>query len=1427
MNEYAIDIQMRLDAARTVQDINAAQRALDGYVKTGQIGERLSRSFQRQIDRQGRSLEQSTIKTEAARRAQDRAAQATRDAARNQDALNTSMSRGLGAVGSYDQRLTSLRYALFDIGQTAAATSALLIGGTTVTLSTFAEYEASLATVSRTTGATGDALAALSEDLLALGESVPVGAQDLAEIATAAGQLGIAEDQIISFTETIAKFATISDSLDAADAAPALARIAQLTGTNDFEAVAGTIATLSDSLNATDAQIVSVAREVSRVGAIMRLSTDEVLGLSAAFASVGIAPEQARSVLNQFTRNIDEAISGVNDNLGDFARLMGITEAQVASLWQQDSAQFLVDFTNALAQVDPTQLGNALNELGIDGARAAPAFALLTDQVRSFGEENAVLNSALETSKGAFEDVGVLSRLLAPFLETLKSQFQFLLNDLQELAIVVGEAVAPTFADLIGIVRDVLQGITEFARSDIGQEVLPWVAGLVVLAAAISSVVAPLALMGGGIAAVRSGLQLLVPYLRPAATGLTLTQIAATRAAVAMGLSGVQARFAAGGMIALQRGARLASAALKAGGLTTAIAFVIDPIGTLYFLIDSLNAINFALLRGLLAVAEGFGSFITGVTSTIPGLQGWTANALTALNTLRDFISLLPVLQQQFATNAKIQVNDLFGVSAGRGRPVQDTADSVAQVLTDMEDIANIVPEIPSGFDDMGDAAGGAADNVDDLAEKVRTLVDYANDLSGVFARTFDLQFANQSSRDSIDTAFYDMRDRFDQAAQSIRDLRDEIRGLNADITGLSADLNTQRYFLSIAVEYGDDLRATEIRAKIADLEADLAEKRGDLTQTSKELKDAENANSRSLLGNSRAAIENRAALTGLVQQYQDHLTALAASGASTEELRAAAIRLKAEFYAQARAMGYSQSELVPYVNAFDRFVTVINGVPRDITIDFNADPALQALAEFQAALDEANRSLETLNGGGPGGGGSGVGGGGGFEFPEFVDPNMKRRGSQEQYEQAARDRAQAIVDAALEVVNQAALENALEQLWTARNNETARRRGQEEAEAYAEAFDEWVRRDIENRQNTPANQNNPAQNGGPLVGGNGSGDWRDEGDDAGTQWMGAFENRINVPGFFITSLASALPTFKQAGKRAPEEFKRPFTTGLDLRSSFDLQQSRINESLKQTGRTSQGQFRTGFTNGLSLNATISQVGAKAAPAMSDGGRSAGTYFRGGFSSNADISGIISREGNAGAPGMKQPGVLAGAYYRDGFNTNSSVADIVAKSARNANTQEYVNLGRSAGENFKQGFRSNGTLDVALDLPNGMKAAQGGIGKLRFYSGGGYTGQGGKYEAAGIVHKGEYVIPKKDVNQSTGMPYADALGRLQRGSKASGSYANGGYVSGGVGNGPIELGDRTVMKVARAVQHITVVGDERVANAAGRGNAAMQRRGGN
>lgn len=62
---------------------------------------------------------------------------------------------------------------------------------------------------------------------------------------------------------------------------------------------------------------------------------------------------------------------------------------------------------------------------------------------------------------------------------------------------------------------------------------------------------------------------------------------------------------------------------------------------------------------------------------------------------------------------------------------------------------------------------------------------------------------------------------------------------------------------------------------------------------------------------------------------------------------------------------------------------------------------------------------------------------------------------------------------------------------------------------------------------------------------------------------------------------------------------------------------------------------------------------------------------------------------------------------------------------------------------------------------DGFKNTVGSIGssikdRIPGFSVGGYTGRGGMNEIAGVVHKGEYVIPKSQVDQSSGMPKASS-----------------------------------------------------------------------
>ncbi|MFC3873321.1 phage tail length tape measure family protein [Neisseria musculi] len=79
---------------------------------------------------------------------------------------------------------------------------------------------------------------------------------------------------------------------------------------------------------------------------------------------------------------------------------------------------------------------------------------------------------------------------------------------------------------------------------------------------------------------------------------------------------------------------------------------------------------------------------------------------------------------------------------------------------------------------------------------------------------------------------------------------------------------------------------------------------------------------------------------------------------------------------------------------------------------------------------------------------------------------------------------------------------------------------------------------------------------------------------------------------------------------------------------------------------------------------------------------------------------------------------------------------------------------------------------VKMAIVNAMKSALAGYAEggvvMSSYSGGGYTGHGGKYEPAGIVHKGEVVFSQRDVARHGGVMAVERL-RLK-------GYADGGVV---------------------------------------------------
>lgn len=108
----------------------------------------------------------------------------------------------------------------------------------------------------------------------------------------------------------------------------------------------------------------------------------------------------------------------------------------------------------------------------------------------------------------------------------------------------------------------------------------------------------------------------------------------------------------------------------------------------------------------------------------------------------------------------------------------------------------------------------------------------------------------------------------------------------------------------------------------------------------------------------------------------------------------------------------------------------------------------------------------------------------------------------------------------------------------------------------------------------------------------------------------------------------------------------------------------------------------------------------------------------------------------------------------------------------------FTSIGTSIGNAIGGAFKSvmNGVISFVENTVNGVAKAINKVAKgiddvlpgdqsnfrvpevkLPRFAAGGFTGRGGKYDEAGIVHRGEYVLPQNLVNQATGLPNMAAL----------------------------------------------------------------------
>lgn len=358
--------------------------------------------------------------------------------------------------------MSNTRYLLYDIGATYTAISIALLAIPAATTAVAMSFQSSFAQVERTTAGTTANMGALKESLTDLTTQIPLSFAEINKIAALGAQLGVAPENLASFSEVVAKFSA-STGMAAEEAGTAFGRIASSfgLGADSYEKLGSAIAKVGVSSEATESEIIAITQQLAPLANLAGYSAEEVIGLSGALAAMRIRPELARGAFQSTIFKMTDAVEQGGKKLQAYADIMGITADKAAKMSKQDPSGFLQAYVTGIgkAMEGGRTFSSILDELGVKEKRERQFILAMANRYGFLGEQIDLANKAYE--EGTF-----LDESSAKVFQTLESNLKMLGNALAALGDSVGSGGLGVLAVLVGVMKDGAVAVADFIKQN-------------------------------------------------------------------------------------------------------------------------------------------------------------------------------------------------------------------------------------------------------------------------------------------------------------------------------------------------------------------------------------------------------------------------------------------------------------------------------------------------------------------------------------------------------------------------------------------------------------------------------------------------------------------------------------------------------------------------------------------------------------------------------------------------------------------------------------------------------------------------------------------------------------------------------------------------------------------------------------------------
>lgn len=295
----------------------------------------------------------------------------------------------------------------------------------------------------------------MGNDILEMTKTIPMAAQDLAQIVAAGGQSGIAREDLTGFAESAAKMGVAFD-ISAGQAGDMMAKWRTAFKMNQTEVVdlADKINYLGNTTAASAPLISDVVTRIGPLGEVGGVAAGEIAALGASMVGSGIQSDVAATGLKNMILALTAGESATKSQVGALNEL-GLSAEDVAQGMQDNAKETILKVLGAIRGLDKVKQASVLSDLF--GKESLGAIAPLLSNLDGVQDN---LNKVADSSKYA----GSMEGEFSARSETTANSLQLAKNNMEAFKIAIGNGLIPAMTPMISLLTQGVKWVSGIAQ---------------------------------------------------------------------------------------------------------------------------------------------------------------------------------------------------------------------------------------------------------------------------------------------------------------------------------------------------------------------------------------------------------------------------------------------------------------------------------------------------------------------------------------------------------------------------------------------------------------------------------------------------------------------------------------------------------------------------------------------------------------------------------------------------------------------------------------------------------------------------------------------------------------------------------------------------------------------------------------------------